>query len=427
MRRALWAVLMVVMLAGCGADVPLDEAALGTPTPSATPTPTAIPTIESTAETPKKLTLWLPDVLLPSSANEDTPDLLGDQIAAFSASEDGVTVDVRRKRLRDAGGIMQTLRTAREVAPGIVPDLTLIRREDLLTAVAEGLVEPMEGLVSTAVIGELYPNALELGQVNNTLYGLPYTLEVQHMIFADGAVLDGAQLAAYVDDSTPFVFPATRANGLNSVLLVQYLSAGNMTPSGGELVLDEAVLESLLTVYEDMVNSGAVSPNVLNYTRPLEYRSLLTGESFAGGAVVNSSLYLELMNAGDTFEVAPIPTLQGNAVTTLDGWIWVMTSVDPNQQVHVSNFLSWMMDISRQGEYASMMNLLPSQQMAMRGWYPAAYDAFITQVMEQVVLPYGETANGVVARAIQSAFVTVINGERTASQAVQDVAAQITN
>lgn len=430
-RQYIWGVglLLVWVLAACSPNADVVTTQENALTPQFTPTPlpaTAIPTVDATAEAPQKITLWLPDALVPPVVNEDTPDLLGEQIAAFTLSESGVTVEVRRKRLRDAGGIMQTLRTGKNVAPGVIPDLTLIRREDLLTAVNEGLVQPMEGIVSTAIIGELYPNALTLGQVNNTLYGLPYSLEVQHVILDSQTTLNNTRLESYLATQTPFIFPALRANGLNNVFLVQYLSAGGTVADNGALVVNESVLLDVLEVYEQAVDDGLVQPDVLNFARSLEYRTRFNNDDF-GSALVTSSLYLELLNSGVTFDVASIPTLNGEPITALDGWIWVMTTNDPNQQEHVTAFLDWMLDANRQGEYMYTLNLLPSQRSAMRRWYSEDYDNFIATIMGNTTLPYGEMATGTTARAIQSALVSVIGGERSASDAVQDVLNQQAN
>ena len=104
-----------------------------TPAPPMTETPTPVSSPVATVVNQPSLTIWWPDVLMPTV--EDQPLPLYEQLEAFAQTENGVQVKVRVKRVSDVGGIMATLRTAREVAPSALPDMTLLRRQDLLDAV----------------------------------------------------------------------------------------------------------------------------------------------------------------------------------------------------------------------------------------------------------------------------------------------------
>ncbi|MGV2436409.1 MAG UNVERIFIED_CONTAM: hypothetical protein LVT10_17195 [Anaerolineae bacterium] len=86
-----------------------------------------------------------------------------EHLEAFAQTENGVSVKVRTKRVSDVGGIMSTLRTAREVAPSALPDMTLLRRQDLLDAVQRGLVQPLDGLVPTSMIDDLIRRGVTTG------------------------------------------------------------------------------------------------------------------------------------------------------------------------------------------------------------------------------------------------------------------------
>ncbi|MEO1442882.1 MAG: extracellular solute-binding protein, partial [Chloroflexota bacterium] len=364
-------------------------------------------------------------MLIPPPAGDNPTDLLNQQIADFGAST-GVNIEIRRKRVREAGGILATLRTARDVAPGVLPDITLVQREDLLTAVGLELAYPVEGIVSSGVIGDLYESALRLGQFESDLYGVPYAMEIEHVIYADESLmLPDARFASYLTAELPLTFPAARANGLNNTFLVQYLAAGGTINETGALQVNEEALLQTLTFYEEAVAAELITPEVLDYTRSLEYRSILTAESDFGAAVVSSQVYMELLDGGSAFGVGAIPTESGDQTTSLNGWMWMMTTPDPNRQSIVADFVDWMLDVNRQGEYVRSLDLLPSQRGAFRAWYGEAYDEdFINTVLENARLPLIETTGGAATRAMQTALESVIAGEQTAAEATASVIAQ---
>ncbi len=424
-----WLIVFGV-LCGCsqfqGDPAPTQDAA-ATPTQEATDivTPTTIPTVEATPEEAQSLTLWIPDVLMPTTSGEDVTNVLNEQIAAFATSENGVPVEVRRKRVRDAGGILQTLRSAREVAPNVVPDLTLMRREDLLTAAQAEAIIPLEGIVSSTTVGNLYPAALQLGQHDGQLYGLPYSLEVEHVIYnpQETPALT-PRLSAYLEAELPLLFPAQRDNSLSTVFLVQYVAAGGTVSAGGALELNEAALLQTLQFYEDALADELITDTVLDYSRSLEYRPLLASGDYTT-AVVSSQLYLELLDTGDGLPVGFIPTASGEALTALNSWMWVMSTTDPSRQVVVADFLDWMMETDRQAAYVRSLYMIPSQQSAVRQAYDGEYLAFISELLANPDLPPTNAANGAVARAMQTALVSVIAGELTAEEATQSVVDQV--
>lgn len=423
--------VLLAPLAACGTLEGMGTSGDATATrmPTATPIPataTSIPTVEATPDDPESLTLWIPDVLAPSAANAESTGLLNQQIADFAASEEDVTVEVRRKRINnEVGGIMPTLHTARDVAPGALPDLTIMRREDMLQAVQADLIQPMEGVVSSAVIGNLFPATLALGQVDDTLYGLPYAVDILHLAYpsADANIPEPA-FAGYLENDLPLVFPAAQANSINEMFLVQYLEAGGSIDDEGELVLDEDALRTTLAFYENALQQGVISSDVLDYAHPSDYRSMITGDA-EGAFLVEAGLYLALTRETESLRVAAIPTASGEPATALDGWMWVMTTIDPDRRDIAALFVDWMMDAERQEQYVQSLDLLPSQRTTLRRWQSASYMSFVGTMMENAYLPLADAGDSTVARAIQGALVTVISGERTAQQATQDVINQL--
>ncbi len=403
----------------------IDPVSLQAPTNTVTAAvqPTVVPTAQPTVAGPAVLNLWWPEPLAPVD-DGDAADLLSEQISGFQAANQDVEVAFRLKKATDVGGIMSTLRAASLVAPGALPDLTLMRRSDVLAAAQAGLIQPFDDRAVAPILDDLHPVVAELGRVNDRLYGLPYNVEVQHLAYQSGLYsLVSWSFANVLAQKTAFVFPAGRATSLSDVFLVQYRSQTDTLSSGG-ITIDTGELRALFQFYQQAVTDGVIDPVVLEYIVPTDYRAeLATGSAPAG--IVTSSLYLWLLEDGATLDFAPIPTESGTPTTVVDGWMWVLTTADAERQAVALRFLNWMLDIDRQGRYNQSIYMLPSQRTALRQWEDADYASFVDTLLNNATLPLAESNGGVTARVIQSALASVISGQRTAEQATQDVITQL--
>lgn len=407
-------------------DVPL--AAVRQPATAETPTPAATPVLATQAPI-NQLVVWLPDQLAPVD-NSDAANVLSTQISAFEESEtgtNGLKIDLRRKKAQDVGGIMSTLRTGSVVAPGALPDVTLMRRDDLLAAVQAGLIYPLEGRVSSGIIGDLYNPALQLGQVDGQLYGLPYMLDLPLVVYRpDKVSLTTWRFQDVLNARMVFVFPAARSDGLSDVFFLQYLAAGGTLPNNGSLTVNADALHTTLSFYEQAVENGTITSAVLQYTSPADYQSDLASGTI-DAAVVTSSTYLRLRTQGQNVLAAPIPTPSGHTATSLDGWMWVVTTSNADRQALAVRFINWLMNSDQQGRYARAVVMLPSQRLALRGMGLDDRDnALFTDFLSTARLPFTTSLSGAPARAMQAALVAVISKERTADQATQDVMTQLT-
>jgi len=179
-----------MLLAGClSGSQPETSTPIATATP---PAPTlvaeATPTLPGTLfdATPglavTRLTVWMPEGFEP---DEKTPagQALAEEALAFDEARPDIQVEFYPKRLRGAGGITAYLRSAPPVAPGVLPDLTLLDRDSLAAMSREKLIVPIGTLVDPAVIEGLYPVAREVGTIDGELTGLPYLLEMDHAVY----------------------------------------------------------------------------------------------------------------------------------------------------------------------------------------------------------------------------------------------------
>jgi ABC-type glycerol-3-phosphate transport system substrate-binding protein len=390
---------------------------------TATPAPTEILTVSRSVSnvqqntptpqpTPDKTTIrvWWPDELYPQASGE-AEDILLEQFEGFRLTYTSYNLDMRRKRTSGMGGILPTLRTAIPVAPGALPDLTLMRRADMLTAATEGLTVPLTDWIPPDLItGDLLPGTQTLGEIDGVQYGIPYAVNIVHSVYR-AAVFEEAPLSFndVLIQRPAYLFPAG-TTPVSLTLLLQYRAAGGtLVNANGAPALDRDPLVAVLSYYARGVEQELFDPSLLQLTRFDEYWN-----RFASGDVnligVDSMTYLAHKSSVQNVGLAPIPTLGSTPITSLDGWMWVVTTNDPDRQQQALVFLSWMMRISQQSSYTEAFGILPSQQRALRLWNDEQYAQFAQNLVASAqIIPLAQRNNNA-ALALQTSFADVIGG-----------------
>ncbi len=431
MARTLWtaaAGLLALVLVGCASSHAAQQGTTPTPaqaeaeaTADATAEPQATPTPAPTAS----IRVWWPDELYPDDGSP-AQELLTRQFDDFAQTYASYDLQVRRKRSSGLGGILPTLRTARPVAPNALPDLTLMRRSDLVAAATEGLIVPIADWVPAGVLEGLVPGVQALGELDGTLYGVPYLITLYHVAYRETVHPTPPLTFDDVLAQEPtYLFPGNIAGGgtaANWTVLLQYLAAGGrLVDDAGVPTLDQDPLMAVYSFYERGVEQGIFSPDLLNYTQAGDY-----WEHFETGSAsmifITSMAYLHQETNVPNTAPASIPTLDGTPITTPDGWMWVLTTNDPDRQSQARAFLSWMMRVSQQSAFSEAAGYLPTTERAFRLWENQDYIQFAQSLIgNMVILPDNQRANSAVS-ALQAGFAAVLEGTPApvaAEQAIQ--------
>ncbi|MCY3781534.1 MAG: hypothetical protein OXG78_14570 [Chloroflexi bacterium] len=379
---------------------------------------------------PQPLKVWLPAPLI---SDESGPafQLLSEHTAQFS-EDNGIPVEFRVKNSSGVGGIMSTIRAGKEVAPGALPDAALIRRRDLTPTQASQYLQSMETLFSSSVLNDL-AGGVEFGQIpfegERALFGFPFLFDLLVGLHAQPLLKTGTRLsfADVLANEAEFLFPAARANGLNQTFYHQYLAAGGAIPGSDVAAINEEALQKVLQFYDDLARNGLVSPDVLTYQSPADYRNdfINRGENLQL-AIFSASDYLSMIQEQEAALLATeIPTADANGSSILNGWLWVIVTPDRNRQASAARFIEWMMEPAFHAGFALELHHLPSQPAILSESLPSAADtALFARLLADSVLPLPEGEGGAVPRLIQEALKQVLHAEATASQATQDALSQ---
>jgi len=274
LRTILYTLLILCSLAA-GLAACTSATATPAPTPAPTPSltvstaqplpPTAVP------DTPITLTLWLPTRFAQQDDSNPAYQVLQRQLDDFASSADGTQSQIVIKQDRGPGGLLDLLRTASPVAPGVLPDVIALEAVDLETAARAGLLKPIGSQLPADLTDDLFPFARNLGTLNGELYGLVYSADIEHLagnqLAGNSATPLPPTWSALLDEPRRYLFVVGGpGGGVSDAVVVHYLSAGGtFTDSNGQPALDEQAVQTLLETYLEAQTKGILPGNLTQF------------------------------------------------------------------------------------------------------------------------------------------------------------------
>ena len=338
----------IAWLAACAQTGEIESSA-STEVPVATQASTAIPTVIPVAVINQPLLIWLPDEL--ATPYDETVYLQWEQgIREFEDTTEGTVIDWRIKAAGGVGGNMATLQSASEVAPAAIPDLMLLRKEELALAAASGLIQPWPE-IPLDLLGDL-PNVVrESSELDEVIYGIPNNLILTHFVF---------DMETIPADTRVFSFTGIIENEINF-----RLSLGESTQIRELLVSQLMLAQSELQGDPDELNLVALEELFSFYEYSFSLGLILTEEDSdqqASAWKASSSEYLHATAKGEKLGYAPIPNRSGSELAWIDAWYWVLPSAKVNRHPASIDFVFWMLDSEWQRKYLTSLNHLPARR-----------------------------------------------------------------
>ena len=416
--RMILSALLLLTLVSCGGGTPAPESVLPTSMPSPLQ-PTVAPTPTRELE-PMIVTieLWLPAALDPYGGGPGAR-LLAQQLDDFSEAYPDVQVEVVVKKARGRGGLFDFLRTARDAAPSVLPDLVVLDTADLETAAGSGLIQPLDDLLSPAEMADRFPFATDLGTVDGQTLGFIVGAGIQHAAYRS-ALFDSPPISwtQIVSPPVPFLVPVGgRGQQVDDTTLIQYLAAGGrLTDEEDYPWLDEGVMVSVLGFYSACIGTGAISPTLVLGIADADQ----SWEQFQAGAgeiaVVPAGRYW--VEADETVAVGPIPTASGQPLSVARGWVIAMVADDPTRQSLAMLLLDWLIAPDHNGQWTQAAGYLPGTNAALRIWDVSNVDRGVLRgVLEAAVPAPRPEVMAIIGPAMQDALEAVLRGWATPEEA----------
>jgi ABC-type glycerol-3-phosphate transport system substrate-binding protein len=366
--------LLALVLAGCsGVTLP------GSPgTPEAIVQPTATHTVAATLieptlfeatrtpSLPMTLRVWLPPQFDPASGDA-AARLLQARLQEYRLQRPDVRVELRVKALDGAGGMLDSLATASGAAPLALPDLIALPRPLLETAALKGFLHPYSGQDLTPATN-WYPYAHQLGQVQNSTFGLPFAGDALALVYHE-ALLEQPPSVLTETLAIPggLSFPAADPQAL--VTLALYLAnGGEILDSEGRPVLQSQPLAEVLAFYAQAAESESIPVWVTQIQSDTQ-----SWEAFQEGqAAMTITWTSRLLNqSGQGWRAAPIPVIDSVSFSLATGWAWALATGNPARRAIGTQLALFLTDDAFTGSWMARAGYLPVSPKAFATWEPS--------------------------------------------------------
>jgi ABC-type glycerol-3-phosphate transport system substrate-binding protein len=395
----------------------------GTSTPSETTPETSIPAKASPSPTlaasatpgPITLRIWVPPEFDPAGETQ-AGKLLQNQLNEFSARRSGVHIEVRVKAENGPGGLLDSLTTASAAAPLALPDLVALPRPTLETAALKGLLHPFDGLTVVMDDPDWYEYARQLARVQNSIFGLPFAGDAMLLVYRPTVIPEppGTWTATFSSKS-PMLFPAADPQALFPLAFYQ-AAGGELRDDQGRPFLNVGKLTTVLNYFMQAEHSGLM-PNWITQFQTDEQ----AWSSFTDGKgdmlLTWSSSYLANLLA-DT-DAAPIPTLDGAPFTQATGWVWALSSPQPDRQMMATQLAEFLTESSFLARWTEAAGFLPTRPSALDAWGNASLQSLLNRVILSAQLLPAEDVLTSLGPPVEQATVDVLKQEADAETAAK--------
>jgi multiple sugar transport system substrate-binding protein len=428
--------LTLLLTVSCTSQFPL----LPLPTVVSTVSPEISPTVEESATsippvetaepqadentTPEsefhmQLVVWTVEAVS-AQAEGDAGVVFGRGLAAFENTYPDVQISVMLKNESGKGSVSDYLRTTSQAAPNVLPDVAVLNMVDLTQLARTGLIVPLDGLLSTSLVDDLLPGARAAGTVDGQLVGIPFEMDVEHLIYNTNKVASTPILwTDVISANTTYAFPAKGKNGLvNDAFLIQYLAlGGRLQDDEGRPFLDEQALRAALEYYRQGVETGAIPPEVLTIGSPDEVWPDYVAAQ-VGMAHVNGHRFLSDKSVLRTTEFASVPTRDGTPLTIGRGRSLVIVTHNPSRQAMAAQLIEWLMAPDNNIAWSQATSYLPSRYAAFNlVGDDDPYWPFLQHQLEVAVPAPAFPEYNQIGRVLQQAVIEILNEEATPEEA----------
>jgi ABC-type glycerol-3-phosphate transport system substrate-binding protein len=417
------------LLPAAGNPTPTPGKALPAATASTPPasgsTSSAQPELTASLQPPSQtdaitLTVWTIERLSPQ-AEAESGEMMAQGLNIFEETYPNIKVEIILKKPYGRGGILDFLRTSKDVAPTVSPDVVFIDIAELPQAWRSELIQPLDGLLDRVVAADLLPAARNIASVDGRLAGMPFELDLDHVVYNTGQTSAPPLLwTDILSSGVRYTFPAKSQNGqLNDTVLAQYLAVGaKLRDDENSPMIDESALRSILEFYAAAVAANVVDASVLEADQTdalwADYLSTKTGITH-----VSVHRYLTDRNLLSVSAVAQVPTRDGVPTNIGRGWGLAIVTPERARQVAALQFIEWITAPDRLVAWNQQVGYIPPRSTALdliAGDDP--YWIFVEEQLNYVQPRPAFSGYDLLARILHEAVATVIKGEATPEEAI---------
>ena len=433
-----FAFLLFPLLAACsllgqsGATSPPPAPTVPAASPSPPPnTPPPVSTVdlglaEPVTPTRPVLTVWIsPQILNSSGAGAAA---LQAQLNQFQSDYPEIELVVEPKAVSGQGSILNYLRTGRNTAPTILPDLVTLPTDQLDAAFKEKLIIPLNGLLDAGALADLYPAGLSLVLAEEQVRGYPFVFTgLPHMAYNTAVYSSTIPLRWANFIQTPeqtFAFPANGAPGATFLLQFYLGEGGRLTNEAGQPALEVDPLAAAL----EQIAAGRENGFILGQssslgTLPETWRLLESGE--ATFAQTSAEQYLQNRNGELVVNFHAIPGPQRSLTPLVRGWAWAVSATEPGKQTMALELMALLIEAENLATWSEAAAFLPARRSAFDFW--DAKDPYVPFARRELAQarPHPLSPNSKMITILENALFDVISLNKTPQEAAEAAAAAL--
>jgi ABC-type glycerol-3-phosphate transport system substrate-binding protein len=375
-------------------------------------------------ETDNSLTIWIPPAIAARSETGDT--VLSNQLLAFGSSHPDLEIVVEQKTVDGQGGILSYLRTGRNVAPTVLPDLIVLPTNQLETVAAEQLIFPLGDLNDPDLLEDLYPAAQALVRHEGQLIGYPFALtNLTHLAYDSSAItttLPATWEQFISDSSNNFVFPAAGQEGAILTLQLYLAAGGSLTNEADQPGLQVEPLTTALRQLSQGRNNGFILLQSSNLTTLNESWQLFQAGT-ATLAQTTAEQFLRQRTDDLALGYASIPGPEGRLTPLVNGWAWAVSTADPEREARAIELITTLASDPGWGEWSRQSGILPASRQAFSEW--PQDDAYIEFIQAELTrsAPIPINVDGSVMVALSNAVFDVVSLSKSPEVAAEEAVA----
>jgi ABC-type glycerol-3-phosphate transport system substrate-binding protein len=302
--------------------------------------------------------------------------------------------------------------------------LILLPRSSLEIAALKGLLYPIDELTASLDESDWYPFAQELGQIQNTTFGLPFAGDVLVSLYRPAEIEEPAtNWFSAVESGQPISFPAAEEEAYFP--LAQYLSTGApIQDAEGRPSLDVAALTVLLNFFSEAESAGVMPSWLTQFTNDGQSWDAYT-ENQVDTVVTWINRYLSTL-PGDT-AAAPIITQSGTPFTLANGWVWALSNPQKERHAMSVDLAEFLTESGFLSEWSEAAGYLPPRSSALEGWSNIPLRRLISTVIDSARLIPPNEVMADISPALNQATVDILKKQSTPAEAANEALENLNN
>lgn len=435
MLRRVWVLFLPLTLfwiTACGliqgGDALTDSTAIETPNAQIDPTPqpqlTPEPIIPApVTDTTQILRVWVPPELAVESDELGTA-VLREQIDNYALTQADLEIVFETKLVSGQGGILSYLRTGRNIAPSVLPDLIAIPAEQLDTVSRDELIVPLNDLIDPTLIDDLYPAAQSFAVSNELILGYPFALtNLTHFVVNTTQVTetisnDWDTLILSEDVNLSIAFGGPQGGLL--VLQLYLASGGTLMNEAGQQTVQPEILVLVLDQLQSAVEENRLNLSTSQSALPEELWDAYFADR-TNVILTNSEQYQIQSDLTDT-AVYPVSGAAASLQPIVRGWAWAISTPNSNQQALAVGLLNHLTAVDSVDIWSRSSQILPANPNVLG---PRVTESEYFQFIQGELFnaqPMPSQATNEMISLFQNAALQVISGDASPQAAATEVA-----